>query len=471
MECGGSERVWSADELRSQARDLRSRLETAGVEPGARVALLLPNHAAYPVALMAILSLSATPVLLSPDTPGPPLVRSAHEHRIQWVLRPNPAEEVRAPEGLAEGLRVAPCGLSLRLSKVVGASAPSKPFSGVLHPTSGTYGRSAFCLRNQTVAVAEARNFVATIPVYRRARVTVTTPLGHAYAYGFGLVASLITQSTLVTDTHFNPKRLLAREAQQPSDLLALVPPMVGLLPAVGRLMKTRAMAPRVFFAGAPCRSEDRQNFEHTFDSKLYAIYGTTESGGVSTNFRESGPPGEGVGRPLANVRVAIRRPERYRGLGPGVGEVHVNSPSLMQGYLEGAAARDPDGFFKCGDLGRFTEAGDLVLVGRVKDMINLGGHKVDPAPVEAVLIAHPQVADAAVYPGLLPDGTEIVQAAIQVRVGAVDMDALRRHCAARLAPRQVPLRLHRVSALPRTASGKCLKVECPEFPAELRGR
>ena len=100
----------------------------------------------------------------------------------------------------------------------------------ILHATSGTYGHASFCVRDQQVAVAEADNFIAGIPPYRRARVRVATPLSHAYAYGFGLVGCLRTHSTLVLESHFNPKVLLAREREQPSDLAVLVPPMLRIL-------------------------------------------------------------------------------------------------------------------------------------------------------------------------------------------------------------------------------------------------
>ena len=101
--------------------------------------------------------------------------------------------------------------------------------------------------------------------------------------------------------------------------------------------------------------------------------------------------------------------------IGEGVGEVLVKASSMMQGYLRDLPDLQPIDTWPTGDLGVFDGEQSLSLVGRIKDIINLGGMKVDPAEVEHVLLAHACVADAAVYPGFRPNGDEFVQAAVKV--------------------------------------------------------
>ena len=460
IDCTASQRFWTADELRQQSQQASKLLTRHGVEEGQRVALLLSNTAAFPVWLMACLSLGACPVLLAVGTTDAELDGMVASAGISWALH-NPTDpasslSARASTGLG---RVAGEDTQLLAFPTMAPSRVPVAAGALLHATSGTYGHAQLCVRNQRVAVAEAENFLGAIDAYDRCRVRLTTPLSHAFAFGFGLVAALLSHSTLVLDRSFNPRRLLLQERDQVSDIIALVPSMVKLLATMGRAVRGR-LGSIGFYAGAPCAAPLREELEAVFQTRLYAIYGSTETGGISTNYRSGG--GDGVGTALPGVAVSIRAQAQYESLGAGVGEVWVRSTAFMQGYLDADFRTDSDGFFNTRDLGRMDAAGTLTLVGRIKDMINLGGRKVDPAQVESALLAAPGVQEAAVYPGA-SDGREFVQAALKMAPGQpLDEAALTRHCAARLEEYKLPTSYHRVDALPRSASGKCLKFHCP---------
>jgi o-succinylbenzoate---CoA ligase len=133
-------------------------------------------------------------------------------------------------------------------------------------------------------------------------------------------------------------------------------------------------------------------------------------------------------------------------------GEVKVRGPIVAP------AEADELGWLHTGDLGRF-ERGRLVIVGRKSDTIVTGGENVAPAEVEAVLLEHPAVADAAVHPRPDPEWGEAVIATVVVRDGiAVTPDELKAHCAARLAGFKVPKAVRFADGLPRTPSGKLLR-------------
>ena len=334
----------------------------------------------------------------------------------------------------------------------------------LLHPTSGTYGHAQLCIRNQDVAVAEAVNFLQAIDCYNHSRVRITTPLSHAFGFGFGLVSALLSQSTLLLDKVFNPRRLLSNEQKKSSDIIALVPAMINILSRLGEA-KNLNLAPATFYAGAPCSDKKRIEFEQVFKTRLYAIYGTTETGAISTNYQPNMPGNKGVGVPLPNVEISIRNQSNYLSLNSGVGEVWVRSRSYMQGYLNASVEADEDAFFNTRDLGSVGDEGVLELVGRIKDMINIGGRKVDPAEVETVLNRIPHVMEAAVYSGVGNNGLEFVQAALQFAPGHIlDPESLTAICAEHLEGFKIPIRYHQVNTLPRSASGKCLKLHCPDW-------
>ena len=134
-------------------------------------------------------------------------------------------------------------------------------------------------------------------------------------------------------------------------------------------------------------------------------------------------------------------------------GEIVVRGPTVAPGSLA------PDGWLHTGDLGRFAEHSRLAITGRKADTIITGGENVAPTEVEAVLLAHPAIADAAVHGRSDAQWGEAVVATVVPRDGAVvDEQELRAFCARRLAPYQVPKAVQFAAELPRTASGKLLR-------------
>ncbi|GMW03125.1 MAG: fatty-acyl-CoA synthase [Candidatus Hydrogenedentota bacterium] len=470
IDCTVTQRLWLSGELREETDRFARVLSAQGVRAGECVVLALANTAAFPVALMALLQLGCNPVLQYAGTTLRELDRTASALGIKWWIHDFVESTSRidiADASVCAYTEV--CGMSLKLSTFSGVPRESSSLRDlhgvVLHPTSGTYGLARFCYRNQRVAVAEGENYVSRVTIHGEARVRVTTPLSHAYAYGFGLVASLLCDNTLVLDAEFNPKRVLNHEQQHPSTILALVPPMVKSLTQVSHGRDRPTMARHVFFAGGPCSADVKREFESTLGVQLYAIYGTTETGAISTTYHDDSSV-DGVGIPLRNVDVCIAEGAEYASLSSGVHEILVRSSSMMQGYV-GQPSISEDTYWATGDLGLLDTWGAIHITGRIKDIINLGGMKVDPAEVEIVLRAHPAVVDAVVYPGLRSEGVEYVQAAIQASDSRVDAHVLRHHCFAELDVFKVPSVFHFVETLPRTPSGKCMKIHCPGFPSE----
>lgn len=180
--------------------------------------------------------------------------------------------------------------------------------------------------------------------------------------------------------------------------------------------------------------------------------YGSTEGGpGTKLLFEDVLRKPGSVGRPQPAVWLKLEP-------GPEGDEVCVRSPYLMDGYFEqpdATAEALRDGWYHTGDLGVLDDEGYLSIVGRARELLRTGGETVAPAEVEAVLATHPAVAEVAVVG--VPDTSwgEVVCAVVVARDGTdpLTLDALRAHCAGRLAPYKQPRRIELADALPRTAA------------------
>lgn len=472
--CSYSRKLFTADELKYKTEAAAAKLKSMGVKKGEIVALLLKNTLAFPVCLMALLKLEANPLLLHADTTGAEVKHIAESICLAWVLKDRLAskskdrshgrEEFHGRKAFHNTLE----GGCFEIGKVAlelypqGSRADPIPEAGViLHQTSGTYGRPLQCIRNQKVAVAEAVNYVSTIEQFDKITIRFTTPLNHAFAYGFGLISTIITDSTMIIDTGFNPKKVLKEETGGLSDILCLVPPMLEALIYLKQMDPSLKLPQSVYYAGTMCAASLVSRFEAAFDSKLYAILGSTETGAIACSNRNN-KKAKGVGRILNNVDVLIKNKSRYRDLGNQVGELYVKSTSMMQRYCDDNFSEAID-YFPTGDLAKLDQDGDLHMIGRIKDIINIGGIKVDPVEVERVLLKYEGVQDAVVYPGCAGNGNEIVLAAVSVHKDFKESDMIS-FCAKYLNSYKIPEAITLLKDIPRTASGKCTKTKLPGY-------
>jgi acyl-CoA synthetase (AMP-forming)/AMP-acid ligase II len=175
---------------------------------------------------------------------------------------------------------------------------------------------------------------------------------------------------------------------------------------------------------------------------------------------RDTGTVPGSVGRVTAGTELRVVA--GGRDLGPGEdGELWVRGPQNTPGYRGRPEATaeliDADGWVHTGDLGHVDRDGNVWIVDRLKELIKVGGMQVAPAELEALLVQHPAIADAAVVPRPDPSRGEVPVAFVVAR-GQVDVDAVREWVNGRVAPYKRIRELHVVDALPRTPSGKLLR-------------
>ena len=194
----------------------------------------------------------------------------------------------------------------------------------------------------------------------------------------------------------------------------------------------------------------------------VVSTYGMTETG--------SGVVYDGL--PLEGVEIAVRplpasgtaQPE-----GGAAGEILIRAPMLLSRYRDGGDGRvaGPDGtttWFATGDAGYLDPGGSLVVSGRIDDVITTGAEKVWPDLVERVLIAHPGVAEVAVWKRNDPEWGERVVAWVVPSDDAPSLEELRQIVADSIAPWAAPKELVIVDDLPRTAAGKVRRRELETF-------
>jgi O-succinylbenzoic acid--CoA ligase len=248
------------------------------------------------------------------------------------------------------------------------------------------------------------------------------------------LLRSAINRTTAVLHRGFVADAVVAELSSGAVTLVSLVPTMLRRLRDAGL---ERAPALRAALLGGGPMPSDLLDWSRQQGLPVMPTYGLTEAASqVAT-----AAPGERAARPLPDVELRIGR----------------NSEVLVRGPMVARGALAPDGWLHTGDRGRLDASGRLLVEGRLKTLIVTGGENVAAEEVEAALLDHPAVRDAAVIGLPDPEWGEAVSAFV-VLEDAATADELIEHCRERLAPYKVPKRVEQVPGLPRNAAGKLLR-------------
>jgi long-chain acyl-CoA synthetase len=502
----GGSCTWA--DLHDRVDALMAYLSREGLAPGASVLVMSPNRrevAEVHVACLeggwtcvpvnwhfdaddvarVMIDMGAAALVVSPVLLG--LVMAA----LDRLPEPRPGvllvlDGEQGGDGWPEGFREYEQALESVNRSEAGPAGPG----GIVFSTSGTTGRSRG-VRYVADPVADARAGItsaesavvrylrpalesAAIPV--EGRTLLCGPHYHWAQWTFG-VLPVLSGSTLVMQSRFVPANVLASIDQQFITNVLLVPTQfVRMLRLDAQLRASfdGSALERVVHGAAPCPPDVKRSMIDWWGPVFTEYYGATEGGVITLTTTEEWleRPGS-VGRPIPSKRVTVVADDG-RPAEPGTdGVVHVRSvEGLMIEYVGApaatAATRALPGHVTFGDMARLDHDGHLYLSDRRSDMIVTGGVNVSSAEIEAVLMQHPWVADAAVFG--IPDATsgQIVRAAVQLAGGVVDptdeaaVEAagveLREFCCHRLPAYQCPAVVEIRDRLPRTASGKLVK-------------
>ncbi len=448
---------------------LTTELPQQGLEAGDRVIVAVGNGPQFPAVLGALLENGASPLLVHWQTPPQELLRTARQFGARFVVGNGERQDALSGVGGHCDLLSADPWLNLCWAHVDVNSPlfndrlPALP--GVpLHPTSGTTGRPKIAARPGLCAVQEARHYIERIGIDDTDTILAAPPMSHAYAYGMCVIVPLLSGANVVCMRAFKPQLALQAMRQFGITIFPAVPVMLDML-MFGAPDDVPCPRRAVLSAGSPLPARTAGRFKKTFSVDVRPLYGTTETGGITVGFDDGRIRCDGaVGTVLSGVEAEVRPHSGAADVGEGAGMLFVRSSSMMAGYLdEDGIDASPlvEGWFQTGDLARVEQNGEIRLLGRDTEVINVSGMKVVPIEVEQVVASLPGVVEVKVYPGQRKSGDQFVQAAVVAESG-VTMQAIRDYCAEHLIYYKRPERLHPVDSLPRSPAGKVLVQQLP---------
>jgi long-chain acyl-CoA synthetase len=411
------------------------------VRPGDRVALSIPNGWAFAAALLGALKVGAVVAPLDPR------LTDDERRAILDDLRPRlVAHEVAGDE--AEWPTV---------TETDGAAL-------VLY-TSGSTGRPKGAVLSHDALSFAVDSWAGPMMALTRDDVVLgVLPFSHSYGLNGALLAPLLTGGAVAPLERFSPDDVLDAVETHRVTVLPAVATMFRRLLGSPTLERGRLGSVRMALSGAaPCPWDLACEWRERTGVRIFRGYGSTELfRPLSYLASDIDDRPDAIGRPVPGVDVRVTGDDG-RALPPGeLGELLIRTPAAMDGYL-GAPDETRevlvDGWFRTGDLARVTAEGWVTIEGRKRERILRGGYSVFPQEVEAVLLAHPAVGEAAVV-GIPHDELgEEVAAFVALREGQrAAPDELIAHCKRHLAAFKYPRRVTIVPELPKAATGKVLK-------------
>lgn len=473
-------RGYSFGELREAVHRAAAGLQAQGFKPGDVFAIACPNGADFVLAYFAVLRLGGIVTTLNPAYTAHEMAHQLKDSGAAWLLAAAgilpKAMEAAGSAGLREvfvtGSGEDGSGATV-FSSLDGeaASLPEGPMEApprlaVLPYSSGTTGLPKGVMLTHRNLVS---NMVqgALFGLVADDVVLGVLPLFHIFGMNVVMNTGLATGCSLVLMPKFDLEEFLRAIQTHRITFAFLVPPILLALAKHPMVEQFDLSSLRCIISGAAPLGEGLINEVQARlpHCQVRQGYGLTETSPVVLVAPEDGstPPGS-VGRLVAGTECQIVDPLSGAVLPPGErGELWLRGPQIMRGYLnqpeETARVLDADGWFHSGDIAVIDPKGFVSIVDRLKELIKVKGLQVAPAELEALLVTHPAVADAAVIP--VPDASagEIPKAFVVLKAGAkAGVDELMEFIAARVAPYKRIRLLDMLDEIPKSPSGKILR-------------
>ncbi|MCL6633743.1 MAG: AMP-binding protein [Alicyclobacillus herbarius] len=423
-------------EVFQEAERLAAQLAAAGVKPGQRVVLGVPNSTLFAVTWLALIRLGAVAAPCNPEMPVAELTvffercqaAAAVLRPEQWqvlgergavpdsleqvwltddVADPQPSRRLVKQDGgrwVEAPLPVDQAPKAANTGGLAPVSAVSDEAQGVLLYTSGTTGApKAVALRHRHL-LATANNVILS---HRLTQDDVTycfLPMFHINAQVIAFLSTLLSGGRIILAPRFSASSFWPTVEEFGVTWVSAVPTIIAILLKKPRPERIPDSLRFVRSASAPLPVLDAKRFEREFGIPIIQSYGMTEA--ASQICVNPLPPGErrlgSVGRPVGLELQVVD--EANRPLPPGqIGEIVIRGASVIEAYEGLDSPKDfAGGWFHTGDLGYQDEDGYVYLTGRKKEMINRAGEKVSPYEVEDVIREHPRVRQVGVIG--LPD-------------------------------------------------------------------
>lgn len=473
--CGDRRMTYA--ELSAQSTAVAGGLLDRGISPLDRVVVQLPNVPELLVVVFALMRIGAVPVMALPGHRKVELVHlCAHAQAVALVV----ADEVKGFDHRVLARQVQSEVPTLEHVIVVGDAqeftaladvvGPARQFPSV-DPTEpalfllsgGTTGLPKLIPRTHDDYAYNMRATAEALHFDERGVYLAVNPVGHNSALGCpGVLGTLLVGGTAVLTSTVRPGDVFALMQRERVTLTTLVPPVVRLWIDAARASGLR-FPDLLLQVGSskldPARAGDIRT---ALGARLTQWFGLGE--GLLTYTRLDDPEGIVIsteGRPLAEHDEILVVDTDGRPVADGAeGELLARGPYTIRGYYraeeQNRRSFTPDGYFRTGDLVRRRPDGNIVVVGRIKDIINRGGEKVPAEEIEEHLLTHHAIRDAAVVGVADPVMGEKTVAFVIFREEGVSSSTVKAFLRERgLATYKIPDRVVPVEEFPRTAVGK----------------
>ncbi len=481
---GPSGRAISYAELAEQIAALRGGLAARGFGPGETLAIYMPNVPEYAVAFHAAASAGGRATTANPLYTAGELGHQLHDSGARFLLTVAPlletalaaAEEAGVEEVFVLGEdpdhqqdQATPWAELLAAEPAPPAAIDPAADLAALPYSSGTTGLPKGVMLTHRNLVANLLQVQQSLRVRDDDAFVGCLPFFHIYGMTMIMNLGLRNGVTIVTMPRFDLGEWLALVERHRVTISFIVPPIALALARHPAVAEADLSTLRFLNSGAaPLAPELIGEVEERVGCMVGQGYGMTELSPV-THAIPLDPERNRVGTvgpalPLTECRVVD--PESGEDVPPGErGELWIRGPQVMKGYLNNeeatAATIDADGWLRTGDVAVVDEAGYYAIVDRLKELIKFKGYQVPPAELEALLLTHPAVADAAVVGVPDEEAGELPKAFVVVAEGAeLDDEELIAWVRERVAPQKRIRLVERIEAVPKSPSGKILRRE-----------
>lgn len=447
---------WCYADLDAAATEMAACLVAAGVVNGGHVAVLLPNCPEFVVLVHAVMRLAAVLV---------PLNTRLTKVELQWQIEYADVALLVCNAATADLAKVLDCP-RLELPGTI-ATAPAlrvkaRCAAQFLMFTSGTSGRPRAVQLTSSNLLVGAQASAQRLGVMPNDCWLLCMPLYHVGGLAAAL-RSCIYGTAIELQAGFDASLVTAAIAAGHITIISLVPTMLQRLLAAGAEASSSLRCVLLGGAAAPAELVLRAL---ALGWPISPTYGMTETAAQAVTATPAGALAKpaSVGRPLAGISVEVVGSRGQQLAAGEVGEICVAGPTVMNAYYKDVLATNAalrGGALFTGDLGYLDDAGDLFVLQRRVDLIVSGGENVYPAEVEAVLLAHPAVAECCVVG--LPDadwGQRVGAAVVAKAELKLEVGDLQRACRMKLAGYKVPRSWQVMDSLPRNSAGKVQRAE-----------
>ena len=471
-------------EFDAAAARVATLLDKAGIEPGDRVGVMLPNTPAFAIAFYGIMYRGAVAVLMNPLLKAREVAYYLSNSAAKALFAtPSSAEEAAssADETGAQCWIVDDAELAKLTADLPEQGTPverNDDDTAVILYTSGTTGKPKGAMLTHGGLGRNAEVCVRTLVEIGPNDVLMgCLPLFHVFGLTFGLNSAVLAGAMLTLIPRFEAGKVLEVIERDGVTVFAGVPTMYSALLSVVAAAApeaTRSLRTCVS-GGAALPVQVLSDFENAFGCVILEGYGLSESSPAASFNHPHRPRKVGsIGTPIEGVQMRVVDQNGAEVPQGEAGEVQIRGHNVMKGYwnLPDAtkATITSEGWLNTGDVGRVDTEGYFYIVDRTKDLIIRGGYNVYPREIEEVLYEHPAVAEAAVI-GIPHDSLgEEVGAAVALKKGeSADPDELRDYVKARVAAYKYPRQIWLLDELPKGPTGKVQKRDITAPPSESR--